>query len=541
MVGDCRFSRFVILLIVPSCEFLKQAREAFQSGLQSLRQSAKDRLAFAQSAADLMLIQSKFLVEKKHQGEALFFARASVQEFQRIWAFIERHTTSRRIKTSVDDVNNSLAEAVSDLSISSNQADTTSHSRYAALETSAYWDLSPRLFESLLHLSQCFVHYGLLPEAQYYLGQCQRIADAVHSPSMIHACLMLRGQYAICSGDVEGGLAILQTMEQTMSRFPLDHNNIKTGTVVALHYLKIGRIEAGSAVCSEAMHALRSLTLKSALDRLIYKPEAGESLNTQMNNLKMEEPNQVPTKKSKVAQKKAPTKSRMQSSVVAAPRIEESLAPDIIPLNILKGELLRNLALANLSQGALDVATLQLDNANALPHQQQSVIMHGLLSSKINLCRGFQQLVGDPVFSVLPESTICCPAAIVPSELKTTPKSPPKASKSAKTAPSKALSKNAILRHKATLENHSQHLSLAQRRLSEIFYIATASSSTSTVHTITETLSKTLTILSALPSTQIKGFCSSQFMAYILGECSHQNFLVLLLTTFPQSLVDEWL
>lgn len=504
------------MLILFSYEFLGQAREAFQTESQSLRRSIKDRTAFAQSAANLLLIQSKLSVEKGFQDEALFFAWASVQENQRIWGSIERHSADNGVTGPLEDANNSHAESVSAILISNGSGNAASHSKYAALNNHAYWDITPHLFESFLHLSKCFAHNGQLPEAQYYLAQCQTIADAVHSPSMIHACLMLQGQYAVCKGSAEEGLAILQKLEQTVPGLPLALNNISARTFMALNYIKIGRADTGIAVCNEATHQLRNLTFKSALDRLVYRPEI-EGLTLQLSDIKLDELKSIPARKSRIAPKTAQTKSRGQPSVAVSP-VEELQAPDIIPLNILRSEILRILALANLGRGALDTATSQLDDANALPHREQSMTLQAILSSQINLRQGLQQLVGDPVFSILPESSICCPAINAQDPPKSTPTSPPKASKSAKGAPKKVLNKHAGLRDQMNVEKHSQNLSVARRCLSEHLNIALTSCSTKYVHTIVGTLGKLLTMLSVLPGTQTKGFGSSQYMAYILGK-----------------------
>lgn len=515
-------SSFCFVLTSLSREYLEDAKEAFRSATQSPSRSVKGRAAFAQTAASLMLIESKVFAEEGYQAESLFFARASVQEYQRIWGSIERHNGDKAANSAAEEVNKSLAKSVTELSISNSRADATSRSKYATLGCSAYWDIAPHLFESFLHLSQCFAHNGLLLEAQYYFAQCQKIADAVHSPYMTHACLMLQVQYAIGRGSAEEGLAILQKVEHNVSDLPQHHSDIKTRTFVALNYIRTGQIEAGSVVCSETLDGLRGLASKSALDRLIHKPEA-ESLALQMSGMKLVQGNQVPTRKSTIAQRKAPKKSRVQPSPTTVLPGEEFLASAVVPLNVLEGELLSISALVKLRQGALDAATSQLDDANALPQRQQDMIMHGLLRAEINLRRCLQNLVGDPVFSILPESSICCPATIVHNDPKVVPKSPPKGTKSAKAVPSRALCRNAMPKNTGTIEGYAQSLFLGRRCLSEILSKAVTSPSTSNVHAISETLGKISTFLSALPGTHTKDSRSSQLLAYILGKPSRHQ------------------
>ena len=261
---------------------------------------------------------------------------------------------------------------------------------------------------------------------------------------------------------------------------------------------------------------------KSAIDSLIFKPSVTEDLVLQMSGLALGESAPGPKKgKARAVPKRAHIKSRVPQKAPAIQQIDELMLTDVIPLNNMKGDLLRLSAFADVSQGSLEAAASQLNNASTLIFRQQEAVVQGLLNAQLNLRRGLQQLVGDPIYSVIPESTICCPAAMVSDEPRILPKSPPqKSSRSAKNPPSKVASKKVIPRDKATADNHSQHLPLAQKYLSDIYKVAKKYSSTSTVHTITETLGKILTMLSALPSAQAKGSCSSHFIAYILGKSS---------------------
>ena len=489
-----------------------------------MRQHGKDRTVSTQSIAEVLLIHSKFAAERGDQGETLFFARVSVQEYQRTWANLESRLISRKKRSPVGHAEENLVEAVSKLSISESQ--TTCHSKYAALRSSVFWHLTPRIFAGLLHLSQCCAHTGLLSEAQFYLDQCQKIADVVRSPSMIWTCLSLQGQYAICNGAKEQGLVMLREVQKAMSDLPSDFNNISLNSRMAILYMKAGQFEVGNATCIESMRRLQSLMMKSAPDLLLYKPAETQNMELQMRSLKLESSPQAPTKKTRGTRKKAPTKPSVQPRGAISSEAEEFLPPDVMPLSNLKGDLLRHSTFASLSQGDLDTAKALLEDASALQQRRQDVIMQGMLHSQINLRQGLQHLVGDPVFSILPESTFCCPAVAIPKEPETRPISPLRDLKHTKFAPSKTLSKKAMPSNKINSDGHSQHLLLARKCLSEVFSMAKTAASTSTVHTVAKTLSRILIMLSALPNTLSKGLCSSHFLAYTLGKRPHRPFAV---------------
>ena len=500
-------------------DFLCSAAEAIQSAIQSPKQALKSRTGIARSAANLMLIQSRFFAEQGCQPETLFFARASVQEYQRIWGSIERQNSKNIDQIPSKHVTKGLTESLSELSISNGQMAASSHSKWAALETSAYWNITPNLFESFLHLSQCFAHNGLLLEAQHYLAQSQKIADVVHNPSMMNACLAQQGRYAIKKGSAADGLAKLEMMSQNILDRPQTCSIIKTRTMAAFDYIKAGKIDTGLVACTDMIDRLRGLTLKPTLDRLIFKEDT-ESLSLQMSGMKLEDSKQVPPRKGRVAQKKVNAKSCVQPSGPSSSLVDVFHQSDVVPLNVLRTELLLIKALAKSRKGDLAAALSHLDDQHAVPQRQQHVIKHALLKSQVKLHQGLQHLVGDPIFSVLPESSICCPATVILH--KAMLKSSPKVTKSTKTASSRALCKPSTSRNGGDGENYEQSLSVAQRCLLQTLKIAITSSSTSDVHEISETLGKILTMLSALPGTETKCSRSSQFMAYILGI--HSSF-----------------
>ena len=80
------------------------------------------------------------------------------------------------------------------------------------------WSTSRRLFHALVHLSHLFAHWGLFPEARYYIGQALRIVDAVpqaqQSPCLKSQALACLGDYLVRNGgDVDQGMEMLNQAE----------------------------------------------------------------------------------------------------------------------------------------------------------------------------------------------------------------------------------------------------------------------------------------------------------------------------------------
>ena len=481
--------------------------------LQSLRLSAQtsssDRMMFAQAAADLNFIQSRVLSEQGHSEKALLAARAASQEYYRIWASFSRRMG---LKT------NSLVATASMLSKDENKPGSDTDSRYAALRMLQSWYLSPSLFAVTLHLSRCFAHTGLLLEAQHYLEECQKIADAVQSSALTRTCLATRAEYAVCSGETEQSLTMLRDVETAISNLSCTYGNVNIHASLALHYMKANQIKAGSAACDESIRRLQSLTLKSVPDRLLHAPSHTESLALLMADMNIDKGGGAQAKKVRVARNRAPKTPSVKQRTEACSRDEGLPTADVIPLQRLKGEVLRHSALAELSQSSFDPAMALLDEAATLPHAQSDLIMDGLLRSQVHLGQTLQRLLVDPVFSVLPESTICCPAIVLAAEPQPLPKASTKLSTSTKSARGKPLNKRAVQKEPSAPQDCLGHLHVARRCLTEVFSTAKKMASTSTIHTISNTLSKILTMLSVVPSTHDDLFASSQFLAYTMGK-----------------------
>ena len=506
------------LLIIYSESFVKQGLEALQNLRPLSEYSHDDRIVFAKAAADLTFIQSRFLSEQGQPEKALLFARATVQEYQRLWASLHRRVGTGKMKNAIASTDESLVAAVAELSISGKTANSDTTSKYESLRILKSWYISPRLFAGILHLSRCFADTGLLLEAHFYLDQCQKIADAVRSPSMSWACLSLRGEYAVCSGDIEQGLTILRKIEAGLSEATSDYSNVALNANLALHYMKAKSVEAGGAACDESLRRLHILTLKSTLNRGVCILSQTEQLQSQMADLRLEKVKQPPPKKTRVAKNKALKAPPVEPIIETSQQDEELPSLDVIPLRRLKGEILHHSTIAKMGQGSLVAAMALLDEASTLSQQQNDHIVQETLRSQVYLKQTFQRLLVDPVFSVLPESTVCCPAVVSPLAQEMRPKSPPKKSKTTKTPRGKALSKRPVQRENATAQDCLEYLPLAQMCLTEVLNMAKKASSTSTIHAISDTLSKILTMLSVNPHCNKTSFSSPQFLAYIIGK-----------------------
>lgn len=110
------------------------------------------------------------------------------------------------------------------------------------------WSTFRRLFDALVHLSHLFAHWGLFPEARYYVEQALRIVDPApvmaHGPSCLKSqALGCLGGYFVRNGNVEDlnkGLEMLKQAEDLVRRHNLrqvDHHLVALCLCRAKYYM----------------------------------------------------------------------------------------------------------------------------------------------------------------------------------------------------------------------------------------------------------------------------------------------------------------
>lgn len=481
----------------------------------------------SQLIADACYLHSLLAQAEGGTSKALFYARLSVKNCNQAWTILERSqgSSSRTVRKAVPETNETaLLESMSDLSISEDQVTENTATPYSSLHTPPFWSLIPRLCRQNIHVSSLFAHHGLLPEARYYLGQAMKVAEAVHAPCFIGQCLGLTGDLLIRQGEpIEGG-SLLRQAEDLLSGMPHDQIFAMVQSTLAAYFIKCGESQAGEIALTKAEKTLQQLTSSSFLDSLVHKNPRTEDLDVHMQLLTLEKSvpvRQHPTKQARSVAK-TPTSTSMTRPKTSTASAEYLPAIDAIALNHRKGGLLRHRISAVMYGGQIDRAVLLLEDAAAYPCNQKDVVIQALLMSQIRLRQGLGQLVSDPVFCVLRESTISCPSIrpsgdsrrgqSVPQEIKTRTKATPSISQRSK-GPVKKMRPRSPSMSKPEVD----FLCLAHSSMKDILKLAQQVSSVTTLHEITDVLGRILVMLSATSSSASRNPGSANVLAYVLG------------------------
>lgn len=510
---------------------------------------SRDSSDLAQLTADAYYVHSLLSAAEGQLSKALFCARLCVRNCQRSWAILARsqdrkgETGRNRIIQSEQDA---LVGNMSELSISE-QTSTGERSRtHSILCSITFWALVPRLFLGLKHLSLLYSHHGLFPEVQYYLQQSQQIAEAVDAPSLHHQSLALLGQHLIRGGNVSEGMVIIQHAEEKLAEDLRDRHYALLQLFLATYYIHSGKPQAGESAFVVAEKIIENLLTKSFV---IYKQEGVGFLDTAMRELNLKDSKQI----RQVSNRKRPpvieeplnkSADRRDASKVL---IQELTAVEAPALHRLKDESIRGRIYATMCAGNFEVAASQLSEMVAHPRDHQDIVLGALLASRIHFRQGLERLVCDPVFAVIPESTISCPSIKPPSDRQgrmNRNSSPPtgRDTKSARTPSGKGLAKKPRPRDSSVAKAQPDFLRLARTDISSVFNVAKAFSPTAIVHEMSDLLVKILVMLSAVPSPMPKTPVSATALLYSLGmssKCTNCDRQLTPVRRVEQNALDE--
>lgn len=478
----------------------------------------RDRNRLVQMLADANRVHSLTAMAKGNFFDALLFARQNVKLNYQAWAFLEHRHTQPTISTYADTSESDdtgVENQMSKLCLANSQPSSAQVAPHGA----AFWGLVPRLFHSLIHLSQLFACEGLLPEARYYAEQSQKIADAVQAVRLRGQSLALLGNYLTRKGEVQEGIDLLmQAKEATLG--------LQNDQYMALLYMYMAETHAlrretdSEADASEAAaKILEHLMKASFVQGLNYQTTTEQSLEVAMDQLTLVEalpPRRTQTKRrvpTKAPANRASAKTKSPSS-----NRETNIVADTLLLFRMKSKLLRQRTQTAVRGSHLDLAASLLSEATDIVRVSQDRILLEILNGHLLLRKAQEKMAADPIFCVLPESTVSHPS--LRNRQETTMQERSSRENRSASPPRKAAAKGSLRKTKQAQMLHPSDilelLNLTQESLISVSNIAKAMCSTATIHTMTDILAKTLMTLSAVTLSQPKATPNPSFVVYAM-------------------------
>ena len=477
-----------------------------------------------QMAADAGMLRSRLAAAKGRSYEALFSARVSVKSYHQIWSVIERRQSNIiRASNGSPDVgaDETLISNLSELSISERPRK-EEMSKHAALRSAAFWSLVPRLINGLLQLTCLFAHVGLYPEADYYLKQSRRIAEASHAPRWLSRCLMMEAQHASRKGNESKALQLLEQTYEIIGDASHDGDFALLQSHLAACHTRKGEREAGDVAESKVRNKLRKLKSWHYLDNLLHKRNITEDINTQMGNLSIDKAEPAPPSRPRSRAVLSKGRPKTNATTKVAQSFSEELSIlEILPLYQMETTLYRQQAAAALAMGDVALAFKQIDEWDGVPSNHQETVLRAILKAELKLRRVLYDLQKDPVFSVVPESAVSHPSIIQNgqrTDAKVITTAPCNTKQSRKKLPTKATVRQTKQDASVEERDHFQVLQTAQHTITEILRQVQTITATNSLHHAMDVLARISMMLSTLSSLRSRSCNSALFMVYVAGQ-----------------------
>ena len=502
-------------------EYSEKAKELFHKMVEAgiLSNRVSDRYNEACIAADLMHTLSKATFAQGKLAWALFYAKKAVRLSYRAWALLERRNGTKNC------LQDQSAQSDSEVSTASLPVMSTKHE---SLKSILFWPIVPRLFRHLTRLSSLLGHEGSLTEARFYLDQAAKVAQAVQADSLLVTIKLLHAELDTSSGQNENAIAGLKAAKSMTSVNYPAHLNISIDLALARAYARIGDHENENLLLEAAQSILRdNTTIQITADRS-SSPRPSDDLIQQMEHLRLDAQPKKQVGKAKRGTVIKQGRARLATKTVAEKVVSKPQSErEHLTFTKSRISVLRQRGASYSRQTDFERAADLLDQARALSLTYSDTLLHSLELACHLLRQGLSGLLADPVFSVLQDSTISCPSSVFSRssgaqeapKLQTLDTDQNNATKKTrgKAEPKPLAKKRALPRSHLT-----GFLSSCFDILSPLHSNAQRLSSSSTMHRLTDVLSKTLLMLSTANSTSPSISISSTFAAYAMGKLTRE-------------------
>lgn len=365
-----------------------------------------------------------------------------------------------------------------------------------------FWSLASPLLRSLLQISNVYAHVGMFQETLHYAESAAKIAENTQSPTFSAQVAAWVGNIYLRAGKFDK--ASLSFNEATV-QLPTRHCSLR---VQLAHKLADFYSEVG-----DNGKALEFYAIAEESCRLINAEEQESS--------EVVEEKPKPASRTARTTKAKPATTRAPKRVAAAkPKAAPKPAAFLPPKDVYQASLLASVILSQanafIRQKDWTSAMSMLERVKDLPKLLGSASQEQIITAMSLIGQSMDQIISDPVFSVVQDSTISFPAVARLTEKAIQDlspcKSPPKRGRAAPGR--KATTKVQVC------PAFTESLVQAQDLLVEAHATAMTTSDSSMVRRISALLQNTIILLSATNSAKSKALAQST-MGTVAVDLAH--------------------
>ena len=472
------------------------------------------------------MLQSKLAAAEGNLYGALLFARLGVRGFYRIWTMLERQRADSAAEYDHVRENNhsdSLTRDFSELKITDPVVARTPSSKHAALQNAAFWTLVPRIFNGLLVLCSGFSHAGLYSETRYYLDEARNITENLKNPVLLVRFLASQVFYSHLAGEVKKAKASFEQADEVIRGIQVYPDPLMRIQLMRLG-IKINPDKSAQDALEKAKVTLQDMKRKDHITLMFHEPDALESAVGQRCHLSI--PNQDASPQQQNQTRAAvlrcrPKVSRPRNEVPPLPTLSgDPVDVDVLALCRAEGEICHEQAFAVLALGELDKASALAVEAEAKPQSLQDKILQAGLLAEINLRKGIQELASHPMYNIVPESTISYPSICRSGKPLATIAVERRVHKQIRQPKESAKRTTEKINPEEIITGNTDfHLMRAgQHFIVGVLRLAQRVAATYSLHYLLDVLSRTLVILTALPTSSTSSSIPPISLIFASGE-----------------------
>ena len=481
--------------------------------------------------SEVVSVYSLLAARQGHFSKALSLAKQSVTYGYKAWIKVESRQKEWKSKTN-ESQRDAIEYPIDDTSATAIFKKHNGGAETAVIRNFCFpdlWKIVPKLYQSLLQLSQLFAYGGLFSETRYYVEQAIKIATAVDSTSLTSTSFGCLADALAQSEDYIGACNFFKKSFEQVSVLQKDSRFALLNLKYASYHSAVGDQAAAEKASKVANSTLEDLMSPISQHRDLLHPSTVEDLEEKMQKLTVHK--LVPTRSTKKQSQSSNRNTRDaasnsclsgNSSVIGGQKQSDIRSYSSI-LSSIKIGVLRQRALQALRQRDLDSANKFL--VEAMPHDTHTCdsILHTTLEAELLLGRGMEAMLADPVFCILPESTTSYPSvALTKSSSRTDHQAQTVQTNVAylpKKVPVKASGKRTLKGQEKSVVSHSRYFQEARNEVLKVYQQAKVFSSTASLYKLTKLMAELLMMLSAsdLSMSMDSSKASPVFYLYVTG------------------------
>lgn len=497
---------------VSKCEEnLALAREIFEKNARDDQARSPDsRNKTLQLVADVTSLCSQLAARQGHPSKALLFARQSLRITHQTWTSISKRQKLSRTqgpdmkrKGGIEGLEESTVEAmVSDND--GNESDSAILSKAPEL-----WSLVPRLHRTFIQVANLYTNEGMSAEAKRYLERSRMFAESVSASGLLGQSLIQLADIMTQSADYVGADSSFERARELYLSLEEDQQKVMFQLNLSKYQLAKGQLSAAEETCALAESMLQRFTATASTKDDIVSGSNVDFLQEQLSRFSLrEDAASLPAGMKRIPVKtpggKVPRAGK-GTKIVQKDFCDASASASASSSSAFSGfrsDVLHQQVVLALRRDKLERVSELLAEAATRYCAPKDAVFNAAAAAEISIRRGLGAMTSDPVFCVLPESTISLPSLLpidplFPSNLpKTKPAKITKGFGKGSTVPAGS---SKIQASSCDSDGSICHrFREAHLGISRVYELAQRSCTTATLHCLSKLMAESLLMLSAL-------------------------------------------